>query len=72
MRKNSFLSILVVGLIVVLAIHFFFPMREAFEVTLYGAKKNKPAGSKCDFDPECASDICRHFDTPEGKQFTCM
>ena len=72
MRKNTIGVILFFAAIAVLVLLFVIPTKEGFEETLYGAKKNKPSGSKCDFDPECASNFCRPFDTPEGKRFTCV
>ena len=41
------------------------------QYTLYGAKKGKAPGEACQFDAECASDICRHYTSQEGPVFTC-
>ena len=49
-------------------------LKENFEqqYTLYGARANKPSGAQCFGKSECKSDICRHYTTAEGAQFTCM
>lgn len=67
MARNTliiiFLSVLILTFLLV-------PRKEKF-VTLTGAKDNKPKGAPCEFDAECASDICLHYNSPEGLQHTC-
>jgi hypothetical protein len=58
-------------IVVSLVLHIFFRSHEGFDVTLYGAKKDKPKGSKCQFDPECASNTCLAYSSEEGPRFTC-
>lgn len=58
-------------IVVLLVLHIFFKNYEGFDVTLYGAKKDKPKGEKCQFDPECASNTCLAYTSDEGPRFTC-
>jgi hypothetical protein len=58
-------------IVLLLVLHIFFRTSEGFDVTLYGAKKDKPKGSKCQFDPECASNTCLAYTSDEGPRFTC-
>lgn len=67
MARNTliiiFLSLLIIVFLLV-------PTTEKF-VTLYGAKDNKPKGAPCEFDPECASNVCLAYNSKEGLQHTC-
>jgi hypothetical protein len=67
------LNQILIGALIILIVLFLFgtPKLEAFDETLYGAKKNKPKGSVCQFDPECASNICLPFNSIFGQRFTC-
>lgn len=49
-------------------------LKENFQqqYTLYGARANKPSGAQCFGNAECKSDICRHYTTAAGPEFTCM
>ncbi len=71
MSRNRVKAALFFFLAVFLALQFFFPKLEGFATTLYGAEKNKQKGSKCQFDPECASNTCLAYDSKEGSRFTC-
>lgn len=65
--------ILVSIAIIILFLSLYSPSFEGFNTqTLYGASKNKPKGSKCMFDPECASNTCLPYDSKYGPMFTCM
>jgi hypothetical protein len=71
MSRNRVKAALAFFLAVFLILQLFFPRVEGFDETLYGAKKNKKKGEKCQFDAECGTDICLHYDSSEGPRFTC-
>jgi hypothetical protein len=73
-KKTSLMNVFLFFLVVLLILQIFFKTQEGFEngVTLYGAKKGKPKGAECQFDPECASNVCLPFTSREGPRFTCM
>ena len=71
MPSNRVKGALFFFLAVFILLQVFFPRFEGFAVTLYGAEKNKEKGSKCQFDPECATNTCLAFDSKEGSRFTC-
>lgn len=58
-------------IVVLILLQLFFTNYEGFDVTLYGAQKNKQKGEKCQFDPECASNTCLAYSSNEGPRFTC-
>jgi hypothetical protein len=65
---------IVIGIAVLVGLYMLYGKRvQGFEpqYTLYGAKKGKAPGEACQFDAECASDICRHYTSQEGPVFTC-
>lgn len=57
-------------LAVLIVVYLLVPKAEKF-VTLTGAKDGKSKGLPCEFDAECASDICLHYNSPDGLQHTC-
>lgn len=69
--KSKLAYAAIVFIVIILVIHIFFTNYEGFDVTLYGAKKDKSKGSKCQFDPECASNTCLAYTSDEGPRFTC-
>ena len=71
MARKVLVGALTFFFIVFVILQLFFPRVEGFDETLYGAKKNKKKGEKCEFNAECATDICLHYDSSEGPRFTC-
>jgi hypothetical protein len=68
---QTFIGAAIVFFVIFFVLNYIFPMTEGFDVTMYGAQKNKPAGSKCQFDPECASNTCLPYTSSDGPRFTC-
>jgi hypothetical protein len=68
---KGLVSAAIVFFVLLAILQVLFPIRERF-TTLYGAKSNKPKGSFCEFNAECASDMCAHFTNAEGKHHTCL
>jgi hypothetical protein len=59
--------------LVVIGLSFLFTRAEGFAgYTLTGNTNNRKTGEACRWNAECASDICRHFDSAEGPQHTCQ
>ena len=67
MMRNTLVIIFLSLLIIV----FLLARRTEQFVTLYGAKDGKGKGMPCEFDPECASNVCLAYNSPEGLQHTC-
>jgi hypothetical protein len=65
----TFLAVIFVFLVFTMPYRYLFS--EGFAETMYGAKKNKPRGAPCKFDPECASNTCNAYSSSEGPRFTC-
>lgn len=68
---QTFINAAVIFFVVFFILNYVFPIAEGFDVTMYGAQKYKPRGSKCQFDPECASNTCLPFSSNDGPRFTC-
>jgi hypothetical protein len=64
-------ALAVVFVFFIFTLPFRFFSKEGFAETMYGETKNKPRGSPCKFDPECASNTCNAYTSSEGPRFTC-
>ena len=67
-RTNILASLLLVFLLGV--VYLLTTRVERFE-TMYGARDGKAKGLECEFNDECASNVCLHYNSPEGLQHTC-
>lgn len=72
MASSKLLNLAISFFVVLFLLLVAFPTKEGFGYTLYGAVDGKKTGEPCRFNAECASDICRHFDSAEGPAHTCQ
>ncbi len=73
MASSTLLNLALSFFVILFLLLVVFPTKEAFfGYTLYGAVDGKRTGESCRFNAECASDICRHFDSAEGPAHTCQ